>query len=94
LQQRLQAAWRGVAERSIRPMRLIHLGVAAAMTLSLASTATASPVLVLDRGHVHHENDPFLAPASTLPAAPAGARAAAHPRARASQAAPARDATS
>jgi len=68
-------------------MRLIHLAVAAAMTLALASTATASPVLVLNRGHVSHENDPFLAPVSALPSAPAGARAAAHPRARVSQAA-------
>lgn len=69
-------------------MRLIHLLAAVALMLVLASSAAASPVLVLDRGHVVRENDPFLAPAASLPAPPVrAAAAAARPRAHASQAA-------
>ena len=80
LQELLHPAPQKHGERSIAPMRLIHLGgrVAVACALLLvacAGTAAASPVLVLDGNRVVRENDPFV-PAADLPPPPPGARAA------------------
>src|SRR5215211_3675065 len=62
-------------------MRLV---CAAAVLLEPAPTATAAPVLVLDHGRVHTENDPLI----PLTASPRAARAAANPAARATPSGP------
>jgi hypothetical protein len=73
LQAELRSGRRGSGERTIRRVRRTRLVWAAALLLVPASTASAAPVLVLDHGRVHTENDPFLAPAGVAPAASAAA---------------------
>jgi hypothetical protein len=89
LQGTLRTASRSRAEGSISRVRLIHrasVGIVAlgAALAICAGSAAATPVLVLDKGHVRRQQDRFL-PAVDLPRPPKGiAPSSAGPRARSS----------
>ncbi len=69
LQERLQAAKPGPAERSIPFVRLIRFALLAVCVLAPAAPAAASTVLVMGSdGHVTRERDPFVTPSRPAPA--------------------------